>query len=116
MHTLFIINDPPYGTERTYTGLRLAASMVTREAERVSVFLMGDATASAKAGQEVPRGSYSIEGLLRLLLGHGGRVAACGTCIEARGISAGELVAGVTKSTLQELTDWVQTADRTMVF
>ena len=27
MTTLFILNDPPYGTERVYNGLRLAANL-----------------------------------------------------------------------------------------
>jgi len=26
MHYLFILNDPPYGTERSYNGLRLATA------------------------------------------------------------------------------------------
>jgi len=26
--TLFVLNDPPYGTERSYNALRLAGSMV----------------------------------------------------------------------------------------
>ena len=27
MKTLFILNDPPYGTERSYNGLRLARAI-----------------------------------------------------------------------------------------
>jgi uncharacterized protein involved in oxidation of intracellular sulfur len=27
MRTLFILNDPPYGTERSYNGLRLAGAL-----------------------------------------------------------------------------------------
>lgn len=29
--TLFILNDPPYGTERSYNALRLAGSLARRE-------------------------------------------------------------------------------------
>ena len=35
--TLFILNDPPYGTERDYNALRLAASVAARKGEQVSV-------------------------------------------------------------------------------
>lgn len=35
MRTLLIINDPPYGTERAYNGLRLANSLAKREGEEV---------------------------------------------------------------------------------
>ena len=42
MKTLFVLNDPPYGTERSYNALRLAGSLVKREGEEVRVFLIGD--------------------------------------------------------------------------
>ena len=35
MHALLILNDPPYGTERTYNGLRLGLALAkTPEARR----------------------------------------------------------------------------------
>ena len=116
MRTLFIMNDPPYGNERCYNALRLAASLATREGEQVWVYLMGDAGCGAKAGQEVPKGFYNIEAMLRLILSYGGTVGACGTCLEAGGISETELIEGVQKCTLQVLTDWVQEADRVLPF
>src|SRR3990172_481802 len=54
--TLFILNDPPYGTERNYNALRLAASLARRAGEEVKVFLLADAAAAAKAGQKIPHG------------------------------------------------------------
>lgn len=55
MSALFILNDPPYGTERRFNGLRLAKA-ISSQRHAVSVFLMADAVACAKAGQKVPRG------------------------------------------------------------
>ena len=52
--TLFILNDPPYGTERNYNGLRLANALAKRDGEEVKVFLIGDAVACAKAGRTFP--------------------------------------------------------------
>ncbi|MGA2513845.1 MAG: DsrE family protein, partial [Candidatus Limnocylindrales bacterium] len=43
MSTLLILNDPPYGTERSYNGLRLALALSRVEGTPVRVFLMGDA-------------------------------------------------------------------------
>jgi uncharacterized protein involved in oxidation of intracellular sulfur len=43
MRYLFILNDPPYGTERSYNGLRLALSLAKRDGVELRVFLMGDA-------------------------------------------------------------------------
>jgi len=50
MHYLFILNDPPYGTERSYDGLRLATALLKCQDTSVSVFLVGDAAPCALAG------------------------------------------------------------------
>jgi len=42
------LNDPPYGTERSFNGLRLAKALPGKGAE-VTVFLMADAVACANA-------------------------------------------------------------------
>ena len=57
---LIILNDPPYGTERSYNGLRLAKA-VGKEGAHVTVFLMADAVACAKQGQKVPQGFYKSD-------------------------------------------------------
>ena len=114
--TLFILNDPPYGTERNYNGLRLARSLSTREGEEVKVFLIGDAASCAKSGQKVPQGYYTLEVMLRSVAKHGGDIGVCGTCMDARGITETELVEGTHRSTLEQLTDWTQWADTTLAF
>lgn len=56
MKVTVILNDPPYGTERSYNGLRLAGALARREGVEVRVFLFGDAVGCAVAGQKVPDG------------------------------------------------------------
>jgi uncharacterized protein involved in oxidation of intracellular sulfur len=114
--TLFILNDPPYGTERSYNALRLAGSLAKREGQEVRIFLMGDAAACAKAHQKVPPGYYNLEVMLRAPARHGALIGVCGTCMDARGIGDGELAEGTERSTLEGLADWQQWADRTLVF
>jgi uncharacterized protein involved in oxidation of intracellular sulfur len=114
--TLFILNDPPYGTERSYNALRLAGSLSTRDSEAVKVFLIGDAAACAKKDQKVPQGYYNTELMLRSVGRRNGAIGVCGTCMDARGITDAELTETTHRSTLEELTDWVQWADRTLVF
>ena len=41
MKTLFILNDAPYGSERTYNGLRVAGHLSKQEGNSVRVFLIG---------------------------------------------------------------------------
>jgi len=116
MKTLFILNDAPYGSERTYNGLRLAGSLSQAESEEVKVFLIGNAAACAKSGQKVPEGFYNIQIMLGKVLRNKGQVGVCGTCMDARGIAETELLEGTHKSTLAELTTWTQWADKVIVF
>lgn len=116
MKTLLIINDPPYGTERAYNGLRLATSLVKRDGEEVKVFLMGDAASCAKSGQRLPQGYYSLERMLKVFGAKGGETGVCGTCMDARGLTDDALVEGSRRSTMDELTDWTLWADKVLVF
>jgi uncharacterized protein involved in oxidation of intracellular sulfur len=59
--TLFILNDPPYGPERSYNALRLAGSLSKRDGEEAKVFLLGDAASCAEEDQKVPQGYYNAE-------------------------------------------------------
>ncbi len=116
MRILFILNDPPYGTERSYNALRLAGSMVSKhEPAELDVFLMGDAVACAKAGQATPNGYYNLERMLKPVLRRG-RVLLCGSCMDARGLKEGEIVEGAKRSTLDELTQLSVAADKVIVF
>ena len=114
--TLFILNDPPYGTERDYNALRLAVSVAAREGEHVKVFLIGDAASGAKAGQKVPQGYYNVETMLRGVARHGAEVGVCGSCMDARGVADGDLAEGLHRSNMDQLTDWTQWADKALVF
>ncbi|MFW6181553.1 MAG: DsrE/DsrF/TusD sulfur relay family protein [Spirochaetota bacterium] len=114
--TLFILNDPPYGSERSYNGLRLAGSLAKQESEEVKVFLIGDAASCAKKGQQVPRGYYKIENMLQVVSRQGGEIGICGTCMDARGITESETAEGTRRSTLDELTRWTGWADQVLVF
>ena len=116
MKTLFILNDPPYGTERSYNALRLAGALAKRENEVVRVFLMGDTAACAKTGQAVPNGYYNVDRMLQALALKRARIGVCGSCMDARGLKPEELVEGAKRSSLEELSDWTQWADKGVVF
>jgi uncharacterized protein involved in oxidation of intracellular sulfur len=116
MKTLVILNDPPYGTERSYNGLRLAGSLAKRDGQELRVFLMGDAASCAKSGHRVPQGFYNLNRMLQVVTQHRGEVGVCGSCMDARGITDPELQQDTRRSTLEELTDWTLWADRVLVF
>jgi uncharacterized protein involved in oxidation of intracellular sulfur len=116
MNVLFILNDPPYGSERSYNGLRLAGALAKRDDVRVRVFLMADAAACAKAGQKVPQGYYHLGRMARVVLQHRGEVGVCGSCMDARGLTDADLIEGARRSSLEALADWTLWAEKVLVF
>jgi uncharacterized protein involved in oxidation of intracellular sulfur len=116
MKILFILNDPPYGTERSYNGLRLALAVLKEEPKpQVSVFLMADAVLCAKAGQKTPDGYYNLERMIKGVARQA-EVVLCGTCMDARGITDEELVAGTARGTMPDLSRLTMEADKVLVF
>ena len=116
MKTLFILNGPPYGTEHSYNGLRLAGALAKRDGEQVRIFLMGDAVGCALQGQVLPDGYYHLDRMLSSAIRRGADVGCCGTCMDARAIDDAQLVDGARRSTLEELTDWTLWANEVITF
>ncbi len=113
---LVILNDPPYGTERSWNGLRLAGELARTEGVEVRVFCFGDAIGCAVAGQKVPDGYYHLDRMVTAILGHGAEVGCCGTCMDARAVAVEALVDGARRATLKEASEWVIWADRVVSF
>lgn len=114
MKILFILNDPPYGTERCYNALRLAHALLKAEAE-VTVFLMADAVGGARKGQKTPEGYYNMERMLKRVA-RKGSLLLCGMCMDARGIAEGDVLDDARRSTMDELADATIAADKVLVF
>lgn len=112
---LFILNDPPYGTERSYNAVRLARSLLNAQ-EEVRVFLMGDAAACATAGQKVPQGYYNLSDMLGGVIRRKGDISICGTCMDARGLTEERLIEGARRGTMDILAEWTKWADKVLVF
>ncbi len=74
--TLIILNDPPYGTERSYNGMRLANALSKGEDDEVRVFLIADAVACTKRGQQTPNGFYNLERMLKVATRQGVTIGA----------------------------------------
>jgi uncharacterized protein involved in oxidation of intracellular sulfur len=116
MKTLLILNDPAYGTERSYNGLRLAGALARRDDTQVRVFLMGDAVTCAMANQKVPEGYYHLDRMIGSAARHGAEIGCCGTCMDARGINEDLLSKGAQRSSLDELAEWTVWADKVVTF
>lgn len=72
---LFVLNEGPYGSERSYNALRHAMAVAKHPDAVVRVFLIADATNCALANQKTPEGYYSIERMLKGLVTKKAQVA-----------------------------------------
>ena len=113
---LFLLNDPPYGTERVFNGLRLANAVAKRDDTEVRVFLMGDAVGAAMANQKLPDGYYRLDRMIGSAARHGTDIGCCTTCMDARGITDDMLTKDTRRSTLEELAEWTLWADQVVTF
>jgi uncharacterized protein involved in oxidation of intracellular sulfur len=113
MYFLFVLHDPPYGTERTDNGIRWALAMLEADpSNRVRVFNFADAVISVTAGQKVPNGYYNLAKMTSTLADRGGVIGNCGACMDARGMSDEQLIKGAHRSSMAELAEWTTWADQ----
>ena len=116
MKILIVLNDAPYGSERVYNGLRLAGSLAKNDQVELTLFLIGDAASGAHRGQKVPQGYYNVQTMLGAVTRRHARVAVCGSCMDARGMTDAELIEGAHRSSMEELTTWTLEADKVIAF
>jgi uncharacterized protein involved in oxidation of intracellular sulfur len=112
MKFLFVLHDPPYGTERTYNGLRWARELAKHEGAEVKAFLFGDAVVSVMANQTVPSGFYNVGEMVERLVRRGAEVGSCKVCMDARGIGEEQMLPCARPSSMSELAEWTVWGDR----
>ncbi len=116
MKITMLINDAPYGSERTFNALRLADTMLTLEDDlELTVCLLGDAVWAARDGQQTPDGYYNIGRMLKPVLRRG-LVLVCETCMATRGLKPEDLMAGCRASRLGETAMQMLDADKVITF
>jgi uncharacterized protein involved in oxidation of intracellular sulfur len=117
MNILILINDAPYGTEKAYNAMRLGmAIQKDHPTVQLNVFLMADAVSCAMPNQNTPQGYYNIERMIKSIFSKGGKIKACGTCTDARGIRNLQLTEGIEISNIGELARWSVEADKVFTF
>lgn len=117
MIVTLLLNDAPYGTEKSYNALRLAMALQKEQPDtEVRVFLMADAVGCALPNQVTPQGYYNIERMVRSVIAKKGVVRLCGTCADARGIKGLPLIEGAELGSMAELAQWTVESDKMVVF
>ena len=88
MKILFILNDPPYGTERCYNGTAPCQCPPEEGASRRGHGLPnGRCRLCGRKGQKTPDGYYNVERMLKRFATGNHKILLCGTCMDARGIA-----------------------------
>jgi uncharacterized protein involved in oxidation of intracellular sulfur len=117
MKILFILNEAPYGSEKTYNALRIVMALQKDQPSiEVFVFLMADAVTAALPAQNTPQGYYNIERMFKSVTSKGGQVKLCGACCEARGIRDIPLLESAEISTMSQLAQWTVESEKVLVF
>ena len=118
MSILIIFNREPYdSTDVTWNGLRLASTL-TKNGEKVRIFLMNDSVDMARDLCKPPVGyDQDLSQMLKELIAQGVPVKVCGSCMARCGIYKNHpYFDGAEKSTMQALSEWVVDSDKVITF
>jgi len=110
-----VLQDAPYGNEKTWNALRLAQALLS-VGSGVRIFLYGDAVTAAKKEQRPPKGHYNIGEMLKGLAARGAEVRSCLTCTSARGLTDDDFVEGAVVGKTLDLAHWINEGGQVMVF
>ena len=112
---LFIVNDSPYGGEKTFNALRFAINLQEDHCKEVNikVFAFSDSILSGIADQNPNEGS-NVQQLIDILVAQGAEVKLCTSCVKARGLLEAKLIDGVTLGTLADVSEWTLWADKVL--
>jgi len=111
-----ILNEGP-SSMRSWNALRVAAGTAGADME-VEVFLLDASVYAAKKGQNPPKGLIELNLAAKLteLMKLGVKVRACGTCIDAGGLTKDEIVDGVIVSNVADLANSIKESKNVLVF
>ncbi len=115
MVVTIVLNDPPYGTERSFNGIRLAMQLVKDNSVQLNLFLMADAVFCAMKNQDTPQGYYNLGRMMKRITSSG-LIRACITCMQARGVNEDLFIDNVEAGDMALLAEWVKESDKVIVF
>ena len=113
---IVILNNGP-SSPQSWNGLRVANGMMEVGME-VKIILLDDAVFCAKKGQKLPVGleEQNLASKLTELSKSGIAVWACGTCMQAKGLTHEELTDGVNGYCMTDICNLIKNNDNVMVF
>jgi uncharacterized protein involved in oxidation of intracellular sulfur len=112
---LIVLSHSPFDGDTIWNALRLASTL-QGQGVAVRVFVMNDAIDLVRQGAMPADAEFDLQGMLRALLAHGGRVKVCTTCVTRCGMASGDVMPEVLMATMGDLATWVTDSDRALAF
>ena len=111
-----VLNEGP-SSMRTWNGLRVAVGAVGNDMD-VEIFLLDASVYAAKKGQNPPNGLTELNLAEKFdeLIKSNVTVTACGTCVEAGGLTKEEMVDGIIVGSIIDLTNSIKASNNVLVF
>ena len=111
MKSTLIPSSAPTDGELVYNALRLAKVLAGRDHD-VRLFFMNDSVDAVREGFDIDE----IRALVDDCLAADIPIKICTTCVVRCGIGRGEMRAGTTLATMDDLTDWIEESDQVLTF
>lgn len=107
-----LLTEGPFQTEHHETATEIAKAALEKGHE-VEMFLFLDGVYNALAAQAMPYAENQPVDHFKEILGLGGKIIACGVCVDARGLESGKnFIEGVKVAGLPQLSEQIDWADR----
>ncbi|MFQ5823879.1 MAG: DsrE/DsrF/TusD sulfur relay family protein [bacterium] len=117
MEKITIIINEGNSSMKTWNALRIAGGMLGVDIE-VEIFLLDDGVLIGKKGQQQVEGlkELNLAAKIKDLITMDVKVNACGTCLNAKGITQEDLVEGIKISTMMDLAKSIKDSKRVISF
>lgn len=112
----FCVLSGPFTFQGTHTLIQLAKAALAKGHEITGIFFFVDGVYNVKKHVKIESGSLDIPAELKELAEKGVKMAACSACAEYRGVREEDLIPGAEISGLATFGEFVEGADKVVVF
>jgi tRNA 2-thiouridine synthesizing protein D len=112
----FCVLSGPYSFEGSHTLIQLANAALAKGHQITGIFFFVDGVYNLNKKIKVESGSLDVPSGFKALADKGVKMVACSACSEYRGIGEGDLVAGAEIGGLAMFSEFVDGAEKVVVF
>ena len=111
-----IIQEAPYlKNNKAWNALRFAGAALAG-GNKIRIFLLERGIELARSNHKVQKGDENLETLLNSLIDMDLEVKSCGKSMDSFNTKESDFIKGVKRSSMLELSKWVETSDNVLTF